>query len=157
MIPPPHPIHSDRWSPGTLASGGGARGGGRRPPPGRYIPSPLIRLVHPLGIYPLPSSDWDSPPPRMGQASFPFLSRAERVLASLPANVFASSVPGQPRFTVLQRGAAFVVKGAELGLVGTGCGFAGQTVANTALVMRQKIAGLIGGRKGEEEGQEVEE
>jgi len=97
---------------------------------------------------------WVKPPGRQRGRPEPLVPW--RALAALPANVFAAAAPTQPRYTMLQRGAAFVVKGVELGLVGTTCGFVGQSLANTLLLARQKVAAMVGRRAAEESAEAAE-
>ncbi|GMH45435.1 hypothetical protein BSKO_13392 [Bryopsis sp. KO-2023] len=65
----------------------------------------------------------------------------KRWLGRLPCAVFEASVPGVREYSVIDRVACYFVKGIEYGVVGMGCGFAGQGVANGCMMLRRHLNG----------------
>lgn len=64
----------------------------------------------------------------------------QKWIARLPANVFAKNVPGA-KYTLTDRAGCLFYKTFEYGAVGTACGFLGQAIANSALILRRQFDG----------------
>ncbi|CAD7703790.1 unnamed protein product [Ostreobium quekettii] len=69
------------------------------------------------------------------------MSGLMRWWARLPSAVFEKSIPNVRKYTLADRVACFLVKGIEYSIVGLCCGFVGQGVANSLMLLRRRLRG----------------
>lgn len=81
-----------------------------------------------------------APVARPGRPARESVSGLKRLLGRLPSAVFEKSTPGR-KFTPANRAGTFVKLGLEYSLAGIICGFVGQGVANSMMLLKRKYQG----------------
>lgn len=78
------------------------------------------------------------------KVTFFLVAGFQRALAKVPSAVFQASVPGVQKYTIANRAACLLVKFGEYSLAGIFCGFVGQGVANSLMILKYESRSFSG-------------